>query len=377
MITTSNDIVTVAQSNASVTTLKGSVSVLSFSNVALEAQNGTVKVAADSNIMSLYAYSNMSFTTSNVLSMYANSNLEITTSNDIVTIAHSNATINANTGSVTISSFSNITLNNSNAFNLNAIQTATITTSNLNLLSQENINITASNNLLVSGSNNTTISAKNTLTLAATDLAMNISGNQSFSASEKIDFYITSSAFAPEAPVFTVSGNQISVNGDMLITGTVNTSNVINTTVIQQDLKIQDKKILLSAPLGTGDAIFDIPVDGSATNDKSGVEIMGLPNGANPSHSNIYQKAVLWNHGTNGMTDLGTANVNTEAYWEMLGGSFHLTNRKLDGVVERETAFIFRVNEDDELEIQKKYWDTTLNTPAYNYKRLARFGRVL
>ena len=373
-LTTSNNLVTIAQSNASVTTTSGSVSVLSYSNIVSEAQNGFVSISADSNIMSLYAYSNMSFATSNVLNMYANSNLTLTTSNNLVTVAQSNVTINATSGSVTISSLSNITLNNSNAFNINSVQTVGITSSNINVNSKQNVNVTASNNVLVSGSNDVTVSAKNSLTLSATALNMEISGNQSFTATEKIDFFISSSPLTPEIPVFSVSGNLISVNGDLLITGTVNTSNIINTTVIQQDLKIQDKKILLSAPLG-GAAEQDVPIDGFATNDKSGVEIMGAPTGADVSHSNIYQKAVLWNYGVNGINDLGTANVQSEAYWEMLGGAFHLTNRSLIEGDERDTSFIFRVNEDDELEIQKKYWDS--NNWDYSYKRLARFGRVL
>ena len=207
---------------------------------------------------------------------------------------------------------------------------------------------------------------------------MNISGNQSFTASEKIDFFITSSTFEPEKAVFSVSGNQIAVNGDLLITGTVNTSNIINTTIIQQDLKIEDKKILLASVPG-GASNTNLNEDGLA-NDKSGVEVMGAPSGANLSHSNIFQKAVLWNYGVDGTTKLGTPDVDKESYWEMLGGSFHLTNRVYDATKpenKKDTSFIFRVNEEDELEIQKKYWDTTLATPGYNYKRLARFGRVL
>ena len=294
-------------------------------------------------------------------------------------IAQSNISLSNIAGSINMASYSNITMTTSNIFDLNAIQSATIISSNINIKSQQNLNITASNDVLVSGSNDTTISAKNTLTLAATNLNMEISGNQSFTASEKIDFFITSSSFEPEKAVFSVSGNQISVNGDLLITGTVNTSNIINTTVIQQDLKIEDKKILLASVLG-GASNTNLNEDGMFTNDKSGVEIMGAPAGANLAQSNIFQKSVLWNYGGNGTLDLGTANVQTESYWEMLGGSFHLTNRVFDANKpenKRDTSFIFRVNEDDELEIQKKYWDTTLNTPAYNYKRLARFGRVL
>ena len=322
---TSNNSITTVDADSYLTSLTGSLSNVAASNIVLSAIEGTNLIESiNSNV-----------------NIQASNDLSISTSNNTVITARSNFSV---------------------------------VSSNVNIISQVNAYVTASNNLYLSGSNDTTIAASNTLTLSATTLNMNISGDTGFSALSNIDFYISSAPFEPEVPVFSVRGNEVRLNGDLLIAGTINTSNIINTTVIQQDLKVQDRVILVAAPLG-GSSNDAISFDGLATNDQSGLEIYGYPTGYNSNIISAYQKSFLWNYGNSGMDALGTSNVADEAYWEAVGGSFRLTNRKVSGSNVFDTSFSFRINELDELEIVKKFWDTNLD--AYKFTRLARFGRAL
>jgi len=59
----------------------------------------------------------------------------------------------------------------------------------------------------------------------------------------------------------------------------------------------------------------------------------------------------------------------------MTGGSFRMTHKKVTGSNWTEVSFGFRINEQDELEIVKKFWSDTAS--AYQYKRVARFGRMM
>jgi hypothetical protein len=143
--------------------------------------------------------------------------------------------------------------------------------------------------------------------------------------------------------------------------------------VLQENLKVNDRTLIL-ASVGTGSNEYQ-PLDGLATNDKSGIQIDGFPSGYNSNVASAYEKSFRWNYGATGMNDLGTSNMSAEAFWEVLGGSLRITNRKVSGSNVIDTSFGFRVNELDELELTKKFWDSNLS--QYRYKRLARFGRIL
>ena len=77
---------------------------------------------------------------------------------------------------------------------------------------------------------------------------------------------------------------------------------------------------------------------------------------------------------------MGTsAGLSNESYWEIKGGSFHLTHQKIipagGSNIVQDVTMIMRINENDELEICKKWWYTASN--AYVTKRVAKFGKIL
>ena len=244
----------------------------------------------------------------------------------------------------------------------------------------QNAWFTACNDTHISGSNDVYVVAKNTLTLSAGNVGFNAAGF-GFTADSNIDFRILSSS-EPQDPILSISSNTVQIRGNLVLTGEMSTSNILSTTVVQKTLKVSDK-IVKIANVGTGSNEFD-PVDGFLTNDSSGLVIDGFPDmGSNVGLSNAYGKALMWHYGDDpnnsmGVTGLGTSNIVKESYWEMTGGSFRLTHKKVVDAntnTIRDLSFGFRINENDELELVKKFWDNTLS--EYKYKRIARFGRII
>jgi len=256
-------------------------------------------------------------------------------------------------------------------------QTVSVTaSSNVAIGSAVNTFITASNNGLFSASNNLTLSASNTVYLRGKDLDAQFN-NISWTADSNINFKILSSE-SPGDPVFTISSNEVRIRGNIVVTGEINTSNIVNTTVVQQTLKVSDRVIKVAND-GSGSNEVG-PLDGFLTNDQSGLVVDGYPTMSNVSWSNAYEKSLKWHYGDSvdsvGVLGLGSSNIEKEAYWEMTGGSFRLTHKKVDELGNiTDVSFGFRVNELEELEMVKKYWSATAN--AYVYKRVARFGRII
>jgi hypothetical protein len=209
------------------------------------------------------------------------------------------------------------------------------------------------------------------LTLSAGDMNFALSGNLSYTAESNINFYINQSTL-PSDPTLTISGDRLSVRGDMYITGSINTNNIINTTVVQETLKINDKIVLLSSEGDEGGA----PEEGYLTNHLAGIVIDGLP--ANQTDSNLYKKAIQWTYGGEGGAGgqgtlaLGTSNVIAESAWEVLGGGLRITHRKTD---ETEVSFTFRINQYDELELVKRFWNAS--TSNYSWRKVSKFGKIV
>jgi hypothetical protein len=166
-----------------------------------------------------------------------------------------------------------------------------------------------------------------------------------------------------------ISPDRINIRGDLWITGSINTNNIINTTVVQETLKVNDKVLLLASEGDEGGA----PTDGSLTNSGAGIIVDGMPTGE--SNVAMYRKSIQWYYGSAGMADLGTANVQSESYWEVLGGGLRITHKKDHYGTLRDLSFTFRVNELDELELVKKYWH--VRDQEYKWKRIAKFGKVI
>lgn len=363
------------------------------SNVSLNASKGSFTAYAnDSNMfltmdntnnnVALYAFKTMNLTASNNFNLNTQSNIYINaaagemrmyaSSNLKLDADASNMFINMNMPSdvISIYSLSNIGLSASNVMFLEAMSNVQVTSSNINFISHRDFNIVASNNI--------TISASNTLTFnfGTTNSAITIGNDQSFTSQSNMSFYIQS-APSPTDPVFEVRNSNILIRGDIVVTGSINTSNVFSTTVVQESLKIEDKVVTL-ASIGSNFSPGDGPTDG-VSNDGAGVVIDGVPLGYDSNIPQAYDKTFKWNYGTNGIASLGTSNVDDESYWEVKGGSFHLTHQKIipsgGSNIVQNVSIIFRVNENDELELCKTFWYAASN--AYITKRLAKFGKML
>ena len=113
--------------------------------------------------------------------------------------------------------------------------------------------------------------------------------------------------------------------------------------------------------------------DGSM-NDASGIKVAGLPAGIsqNTDYARRFQKSLLWNHGVEGMHQLGSkAGASNESFWEMQGGAFHLAHTNPDSG--SKVSFIMRINDSDQLEMVKKVYMATDLMPSYS--TVAFFGK--
>jgi hypothetical protein len=268
-------------------------------------------------------------------------------------------------------------------------QNTYVTSSNINLTSLNGVNrasydatngaarvdattsfaVTASN----SATNYTTVSGTNgVLSLAASDRI-------EYTAANKMSMFMTTST-DPTLPTFEIIGNEVRVRGNLLINGSLNTSNLTSVDVQQTNLKIQDKTIVLAMQGSNNPDLDPLPADGEATNDKAGIIIDGTP-AQFANNSNVwplYRKSFLWNIGTNGVPATGTNDISGESFWELQGGSFRMTKKRLYTVGGSNTAydvsFGWRINEYDELELVKKVWNSINNN--YSFKRITKFGRT-
>lgn len=279
---------------------------------------------------------------------------------------------------ITLFGLSNMTINTSNDLTVYATTNIYNYTSNLTQMVYNDIVTTACNNIAITSCNNIRMEALDTIDIAAETVNIVTRSDISYTALSNLNFYITSTQDNPQDAIFTISGGVVKVRGDMLITGSINTSNIINTTVVQENLKVTDKIILL-ANMGDSTSNDIFPTDGQATNSDAGIQIDGFPSGVNSNEYDMHKKFLKWNYGSTGTIDLGTSNLTQESFWDLQGGSLRLTKKKNFGTVTnpniKDLSFGFRINENDELELFKKFWKSS--TSQYVYKRLTKFGRVL
>jgi uncharacterized protein (DUF2345 family) len=375
-------------------TASNNVNVKAKNNILMTACNGTFDLYANtsktfitmdsSNILTAYGSNGVVINTSNSFVVRATSNINMLASNgDLALYAESNVYVSADKSNMTVTmdrngdvisiySLSNIKATACNAFAIDSRSNVSITaSSNIELYSRSNVLVTSSNNVNISGSNNVYITAQSNLTLAAADMSFALSGNLSYSAQSNISFFIAQSSNPTDA-TFMVSPDRVNVRGDLWITGSINTNNIINTTVVQETLKINDKNVLLASVGDQGGA----PNDGYTTNDMAGIVVDGMPTGE--TDSNIYKKAVQWVYGGEdgagglGMKALGTSNAIAESAWELLGGGMRITHRKADAT---EVSFTFRVNQYDELELVKRFFNPSAD--QYQWRAVAKFGKII
>ena len=395
-----NDIISEAGSNFSVVT--GADFVVASSNNASVSAVNAVTVAA-SNIAAV-AESNLDLTASNSLSVYGETDVSletttgfldfrVNTSNVFLTL--DNATSNMTgyaANEINFLAESNLVLNTSNTFNLTAAGAATVTADSASLDIAKNLTATASNvtlssdnvlaletlsnNMVLTSASNFTVDANDNLELFAKDSGMSFTmlsteGTINVNSSNDINFRTHASV----DPVFVISSNDIRITGNLIIDGEISTSNVTQTNIVvnQETLRVADKTIQL-ANVGDSSSPDGMPFDGADTNSGAGIIIDGVPETVTDSNLwDNYEKSIKWNYGTNGLLDVGTSNIASESYWEILGGAMHITHKKNYAGTFRDLTFGFRINEQEELELIKKFWDT--NTASYVFRRVAKFGR--
>lgn len=371
------------------------LTVTAKNNILMTASNGTAALYANtsktfitmdsSNVLTAYGSNGVVINTSNSFVVRATSNINMLASNgDVALYAESNVYLSADKSNMTVSmdrngdvisiySLSNIKATACNSIAIDSRSNVSITaSSNIELYSRSNVVVTSSNNVNITGSNDVFITAKSNLTLSAADMSFALSGNLSYKAQSNISFYINESSNGPTDATFMVSPDRVNVRGDLWITGSINTNNIINTTVVQETLKINDKNLLLASVGDQGGA----PNDGYTTNDMAGIVVDGMPTGE--TDSNIYKKAVQWVYGGEdgagglGMMALGTSNAIAESAWELLGGGMRITHRKADAT---EVSFTFRVNQNDELELVKRFFNPSVD--QYQWRTVAKFGKII
>ena len=284
--------------------------------------------------------------------------------------------MNAPEDDLQLYSLSNISLSASNELFVTATSNIGFVSSNVGFQIYDTMTISACNSQVFSSCNSITIEARDTVSIRGNNVNIVTDSDISYSALSNLNFYITADSL--QDPMFQINGDGIMVRGDLIITGSINTSNVVNTTVVQENLKITDKVIVL-ANTGDGTSNDTLPSDGLATNDSSGIEIDGFPNGVNSNEYDMHRKFLKWRFGSEGTRAMGTSNIETESYWDLQGGSLRITKMKNYGSVTspvlRELAFGLRINENDELELFKKFWRSS--SSDYAYKRVTKFGRIL
>lgn len=369
VLNTNNDIVFYS-SNDTVFSASNSFSVTALSNVTVIADNGDIALAAESNV-SVYAdNSNMLLTmdrNGDALTIYSLSNVFVTACNAVAIDSRSNVSITASSN-IEMFSRSNIVANTSNSVLITACNYVTInSTSNISMATYDTT-LNTSNDFIVTACNDVLITAQNDLTLTASNMAFSLTGDLAYRAASNISFYINQSSTSND-PTFLISPDRVNVRGDLYISGSINTSNIINTTVVEQTLKINDKTILLASEGDEGGA----PIDSALTNGGAGIIVDGLP--ASESNVELWRKSIQWDYGTSGMSVLGTDSITTEPAWEFLGGGIRVTHKRVIGGEVKDLSFTFRVNEKDELELVKKYWNAA--TSDYIWKRVAKFGKIL
>jgi hypothetical protein len=367
-VSASNNLTVNAKSNASLTTASGSVNVTSFVDIQAIAKTGIVSVSAASNDVVIYSGSNTLMSSSNELRI-------ISTSNTYVTSTHANVIGYAD---------SNIVMTASNGIQLTASNTIDAYTNDFYFNVRDDATISTMNHLNLNSSNILNISACNVFNIDAGAMNTNLKSDYAITARSNMSFFISSAPDHPDQAIFQVTGSNVCIRGDMLISGKINTENIYSTTVLQTNMSVTDKVLVLaSAGYNVGDCnnpTQGVPaktIDGTYTNSLSGIVVEGVPSPQIHPDATVYEKSFLWNYGTNGINKLGTAEgSNLESFWEIKGGSLRLTNSRYDAVSTKNlhTSFAFRVNNLDQMELVKIIENAT---GAPTYKRLAVFGASL
>ncbi len=380
-VSASNDVKNTALNQIEYKSVNGNFSIIGHDgkmSLLMNSSNDRVYLFG-SNGVDINSSNNMNLTTKDgAINLTSSTSINETATTHFVVSADNgkmNLNMDATSHNMYIDTKSNLEVTASNRIIMYGLSNVNITSSNIRVASMRDVVVSGSNNVTVAASNDLIVAASNTLTLAATDLVFQMSGDTSFSALNKVDFFITSSV-DPSYPTFRVKNNGVDVFGDLFISGTINTSNINNTIVTTQTLKVEDKLVYLASVGAVGDSN---PVETPLVTDGAGIQVDGIPPHASNIDSNLwplYEKSIKWRYGSNaGTSNLGTDTYVNESAWEMCGGGMRIVRRKNIGGNIRDLSFTFRVGIADELELVKTWWD--VGTSNYVSKRVARFGRII
>jgi hypothetical protein len=209
-----------------------------------------------------------------------------------------------------------------------------------------------------------TVTMSNNLTVAQNALST-FGGNVVVNAPHSVQVQ-TIRSDAAGVGTLTIDAGLTVINGNLEVLGTLNS---VDTTTIT----VEDRLIMLSHNAEGSNyysSNYPMQVDGMSTNDKSGIQIFGLPAGLTDMNDRRYEKSLKWNYGTLGVSALNTSNLGAESFWEVLGGSMRFTCYKSNNDT---ISYGFRINERDELEFNKYQ---TIGGVA-TVKRVAKMGAQL
>ena len=348
-------------------------SLLSSNQMDIQSSNVLIQMRKDDGIFTRSA-KNISMTTSNLFSMsasnllgYANvtmsndGDLLMTSCNQTISFAGLNNVIGSSNGTVVLETGGN----NSNV-------TVTLKNSDytFNLAANSNINMSSLSNGFVVNTFNS---------------------NGYISLSNDITKHLLYKSQASNFDFIAEGNNILSITqSNVIIRGNLQIEGVFDSTNIQQtNLYVEDKQIVLAAASNGQDPLYDD--DTPHPNDKAGVVVNGVPSAtlfSATADQTIAEKSIRWNYGTNGINAINAADAGaTESYWEMIGGSFHLSapqyvkdgTGKITGLntTHGKVTFGFRINDHQELEIVKILYGADGVTPSGAPVKVARFGKTI
>jgi uncharacterized protein (DUF2345 family) len=333
-VSASNDVKHTALNQIEYTSLNGNVSVTGHDgkmSLLMNSSNDRVYLFG-SNGVDINSSNNMNLTTKDgAINLSSSTSINETATTNYVVSADNgkmNLNMDATSHNMFIDTKSNLQVTASNEIIMYGVSNVNLSSSNIRVASMRNAVYSASNDIYVAASNDLHLSASNILSLAATDLAFQMSGDTSFSALNHVDFFITSSV-DPSYPTFRVKNTGVDVYGDVFISGTINTSNINNTIVSTQTLKVEDKLVYLASVGAIGDSN---PIESALVADGAGIQVDGIPAHATSNDSNLwdlYEKSIKWRYGSNnGTSNLGTDTYVNESAWEVCGGGMRIVRRK-------------------------------------------------
>ena len=358
-----NDITVEAANDINLTSTKATA-------VSALAGNVTLDMTTDSNAV-LYAARDITETASNNMTFTAWNDISMTACNNsiemLADLGRESIVLDNTTHSITAASLCNVTVTAGKDFATTATSAVSIAastgefvTSALNsnvTFSMQNLTngytatLSATNEALVTTSN-MVLTGWSNVTMKTDTSSINVNDDQQRITSS-VPQTGTHEWYVGSTRVFYMDSNNIYLNGDLNVSGTIDSTNITQT-----NLYINDKTVTMS--VGADGAAVS---DGTA-NDRSGIRV----NGDSPAYSS--EKSLLWNYGDGlGMTGLGGADLSNESYWELKGGSFRLTHVK---GASNEITFGFRISANDDLELVKR----VVSSSNVTYKRIVNFGRT-